>query len=166
MDSSPQEFYKIQMPYPRRRKKKEDLPPPSARRRVMDLIAKRDHSERELRKKLKEKEYEAADIDDAIEFARENNWLVAPDKLSERVAAGLHRRSRGIRAINHKLKEKGLPTVSTDPEVELEKALKLAQTKLAKLTTVDRAARERIGRFLISRGFETSIVRKVVYEKL
>lgn len=139
--------------------------PVSARRKIMDLIARRDHSETELRKKLRD-QFSAEQIEDALAFARDNQWLAKPEVLSERMASALHRKVRGIRKINQKLHEKGLPRVSSDPDQELEKALKLARTRWPGEESPDKATREKIGRFLLSRGFENSIVRKVVYEKL
>ncbi|MBX2988523.1 MAG: regulatory protein RecX [Bdellovibrionaceae bacterium] len=131
----------------------------------MDLLARRDHSEKELLEKLADR-FPREEILEAVQFARDNRWMPDEKDLSLRVADSLHRRSKGIRSINQKLKEKGLPTVSGDPEVELEKALRLAQTKWSGEEPPDRATRERIGRFLLSRGFESGIVRKVIYEKL
>lgn len=138
----------------------------TALHRVMDLLARRDHSEKELRTKLAEKEHSAEEIDKAIQYAKSHQWLAAPEIIAERMAHALHRRQKGARAINHKLREKGLPAVASDPDQELEKALRLAQTKWSKQEPPDRSAREKIGRFLVSRGFEPSIVRKVIYEKL
>lgn len=141
----------------------------------MDLLARRDHSEKELRTKLRE-HFSPADIDKAIAYARENKWLMESGALAERFADQMHRRKKGLAAINNKLRRIGLPAVSSDPELEFEKALALARSKAARLTsagrpgrelqTLDKAAREKIGRFLISRGFAPGIVRKVVYEKL
>lgn len=138
----------------------------TARHRVMDMIARRDHSEKEIRTKLADKEHTPAEIEDALDYARDNRWLAEPEVISERMANFLHRRNKGVIAINHKLREKGLPSVASDPEQELEKALYLAQTKWSKEEPPDRSMRDKIGRFLLSRGFEPSIVRKVIYEKL
>lgn len=130
----------------------------------MDLLARRDHSEHELREKLAA-DFGAADIDDALEHARERRWLPEAGTLAGRLAESLHRQGRGIEFINRKLEEKGLPPVPADDELELEKALRLAETKRPE-GELDRAAREKIGRYLLSRGFEDEIVRKVIHEKL
>lgn len=130
----------------------------------MDLLARRDHSEAELRERLAA-DFSAADIDDALEHARERRWLPEADALAGRLAESLHRQGRGIEFINRKLEEKGLPPVPADDELELEKALRLAETKRPE-GELDRAAREKIGRYLLSRGFEDEIVRKVIHEKL
>lgn len=144
--------------------KKGPQPPRTARTILMDHLARRDHSEKELRQKLRRSKmkFSAEQIEDAIQFAHENGWIIEGRVLAERVADQLHRRNKGILNIQKKLQEKGLPKVSSDPELELEKALQLAQTRKSQ-TDADRA---KIGRFLLSRGFEPSIVRKVIYEKL
>lgn len=136
----------------------------SALRKVMDLLARRDHSEKELRKKLKER-FSEEEIEKAVGQARDRGWLGDENVLADRAAQFLHRRHKGIRAINHQLRERGLPSVAADPEQELEKALHLAETKL-KGAPPTRELKAKIARFLLSRGFDSEIVRKVVYEKL
>lgn len=134
----------------------------SARNKMMDLLAQRDHSEKEIRTKLKQREFSPEEIDAAIEYGKTNKWL--PDSaeglqaLAEKAANALHRKGKGIIYINHFLKQKGLPPVKSDFSQELEKALSLIKNK--------KGEKAKIGRFLLSRGFEQSVVRKVVYEKL
>ena len=168
-----------------------------AKNKVMDLLASRDHSEKELRTKLHESfrrsgrarqrlndktieptsdedknqqtKYLAA-IDEAIEFARVNGWLGSPEEISKKMANLLHRRKKGIRYINNYLQGKGLPEVNSDRDLELEKALALVKNKVSILSELSFAEKQkeqaRIGRFLISRGFDSETVRKVIYEKL
>jgi regulatory protein len=82
----------------------------------------------------------------------------------------LHRRNKGIRYINNYLQGKGLPEVNSDRDLELEKALALVKNKVSILSELSFAEKQkeqaRIGRFLISRGFDSETVRKVIYEKL
>lgn len=157
----------------------------------------RDHSELELRKKLREyfrrniqyrkrlaqkqnreftedtpeNQQEIAEaIDGAIEFARAQKWLGDENVLAEKMANVLHRKNKGIGYINNKLKEKGLPAVSIDRDLELEKALSLVKNKMSDFSDLTyeekRKEQGRIARFLASRGFDSEIVRKVIYEKL
>ena len=141
---------------------------------MMDLLARRDHSEKEIRQKLSRYEFKTEDIEAAIAYGKKNNWL--PDdlesasQLSEKTAKTLHRKKKGAIYINQYLQEIGLPKVQTNSELELEKALELVKNKYLIPEDADRELKEkikaRIGRFLISRGFEMSIVRKVVFEKM
>lgn len=142
----------------------------AAQRKAMDIIAKRDHSEKELRQKLRRKfsGEEGLDslVDDTIEFAKEYNLIGEPDELAGRMADMLHRRNKGIHYINNYLREKGLPTVGTDRDLELEKALHLVKNKYPEDSPLSREEKARLGRFLVARGFDSETVRKVLYEKL
>ncbi|MCE3009821.1 MAG: recombination regulator RecX [Proteobacteria bacterium] len=143
-------------------------PPMTARNKMMDYLARRDHSEKELRQKLRER-FPQEEIDQAIEFGKEKGWIPTDTesamKLSEKSAEFLHRRGKGIRYINAKLYERGLPPISSETEDELEKAQSLVKTKFPHLDLKDKKAQGKVGRFLVSRGFDLDIVRKVIYEK-
>lgn len=138
-----------------------------ARRRMMDHIARRDHSERELRKKLRGK-FDPEDIDAALEYGKEKGWVPSTDesqkKLSGKMADYLHRKLKGIHHINQYLNEKGLPGQKADPELELEKAKELLKIKYPDLQTADSAQRTKAGRLLVSRGFEMDLVRRLIFK--
>jgi len=143
-------------------------PQPSARNKMMDILARRDHSEKELRKKLRDKQFPPEEIDRAIEFGKENGWIPNTEEglkvLSEKTADVLKRKGKGRLYINHYLKEKGLVPVEVDPAEELEKARELVENKFSDLKQMDRKEKAKVGRFLISRGFGLETVRKVIYE--
>lgn len=142
----------------------------ATKKKVMDLLARRDHSEKELRQKLKERFSEedgfVEAVNEAIEFAKDNRWLGDPSTLSQKMADILHRKNKGIHYINNYLREKGLPDVGVDRELELEKAMSVIKNKYKENFTFDRDERARVGRFLAGRGFDSETVRKVIYEKL
>ncbi len=133
---------------------------------MMDILAHRNHSEEELRKKLKGL-FAAEEIDQAIAFGKAKGWI--PDSqerlqsVSEDLAAGLKRKGKGALYINHYLETKGLAPVQVDPAEELEKARELVENKFSDLENMDRKEKAKVGRFLVSRGFDMEIVRKVVY---
>lgn len=138
----------------------------------MDLVARRDHTEKELRKKLSLR-CEPEIIDQAIEWAKEQNWLAAPEQLQERFVQQLHQKGKGLRVINHKLRELGLQTIANDSELEFEKAQKLIQSKKFKnpedqdLSFEEKQKlKAKIARFLSSRGFDSSIIAKIINEEL
>lgn len=169
-----------------------------AKKKIMDLLAQRDHSEKELRTKLREYfkrnlQYRkrlaqkkgldftedtdeanlqeiAEAIDEAIEFVKCHNWLGDAESLAEKVAHSLHRKNKGVFYINNYLKEKGLPPIHTNHDLELEKALALVKNKYSDFSELSRDDQKkqqaRVARFLTSRGFDAEIVRKVIYEKL
>jgi regulatory protein len=141
-------------------------PPMTARLKIMDLLARRDHSEKELRQKLKLK-FEAEEIEAAIEYAKEKNWIPSSEEdllvFSEKVADILRRKGKGIQYINQYLRKKGLLPVLSRPKEELEKAVELVENKFFRIQKKNPPDRTKVGRFLMSRGFSSDIVRKVIY---
>lgn len=150
--------------------KKSQISIQAAKRKVMDLLSRRNHSEKELRQKLREKFSEVQDsaavIDEAIVFAKDNNWLGDPNDLAVQMADILHRKKKGIHYINNYLREKGLPTVDVDHDLELEKALSIIKNKFEENYEFSREEKAKVGRLLAARGFDSDTVRKVIYEKL
>lgn len=139
-----------------------------AKRKIMDLVARRDHTEKELRKKLSLR-CELDVVEQAIQWAKEQNWLAKPEFIQERVVQQLHNKGKGHRAINRKLQELGLSSVTSEPKVELEKAKKLVNAKWNLediMTNLEYSEKQKltakIARFLINRGFDAEIVSKVI----
>lgn len=137
---------------------------------IMYYLAKRDHSEKELKTKLKrlkdfqdkkKARYTPEEVDQAIQWAKDNQWLKPSDQLSESVARALHNKSKGIRYINAYLAQKGLPPQPTDEDQELEKAIKLLRRKIMS-RVIDSNLKLKLSRFLISRGFRGDIVAKAI----
>jgi regulatory protein len=139
-----------------------------AKDKLMDYLARRDHSELELKQKLRKKgDYTAEEIDEALEWARRHKWLPEPEVISQKVADTLHRKYKGIHFINQYLREKGLPTVGRNDELELEKARHLINNKASSRKRSEKAtAKHKMARFLVSRGFDGAIIRKVIHEEL
>lgn len=134
--------------------------------KIMEYIARRDHSEKELKNKLrrlkdfrdrKKARYSLEEIDQGIEWARVNKWLKTGEQLAESVARTLHNKKKGIRYINAYLAQKGLPSQKLDEEQELEKAINLIRRKILN-KTIDSNLKLKLSRFLISRGFPLNIV--------
>jgi regulatory protein len=127
----------------------------SAIDKTMDYVARRDHSEKELRQKLSLR-FSSEEIDKAIEFAKQKKWLASTDDellvFSLKVAEALHRKKKGINYINNYLKKKGLPPIKKDSERELEKARSLLGLKKLQL--------QKAQRFLSSRGFDFETIHK------
>lgn len=154
----------------------------SIKRRVMDLLAKRDHSEKELQQKLarvkkwdnkKERLYSDEEITQVITWARENRWLQEA-YLSERWAETLNKRKKGIKYINAYLGQKGLPAVSKNLDIEEDKAVDLLRKKLKTKSfqaafneagKMDRDIKLKLIRFLASRGFDQETIQRA-FKKL
>jgi regulatory protein len=144
----------------------------TARNKMMNLLARRDHSETEIKKKLRG-QFTPEEIASAITFGKTHGWLpnseAAEENLAKRFASQLHRKKKGVLYINKALQAKGLPEIQSDDVVELEKALELVKNKYVIDEKMARPEKEKIkaklGRLLLSRGFTMHIVRKVIYEK-
>lgn len=73
-------------------------------------MARRDHSERELREKLRRAQHSESEVEDAIAQARLQKWLPDESVLAAREADRLARLGRSPQQIRVWLTRKGLPT--------------------------------------------------------
>ena len=135
--------------------------------KLFELLSRRDYSVKELQQKLSKKAFDPETIEKAIRWADERRYIRPPEELSHSLAQQLLQRGKGRRYIQQYLKKRGLPPIDEfDKDTELHKALEFALQRAKRCATLDRAAREKIGRQLITRGFPLDIVRTVIYEKL
>ena len=138
-----------------------------AKKKIMDYVATRDHSEKELRQKM-ELHYESEVIDKALIWAKSQNWLATSEDLTLKISAQLHQRGQGIQVINQKLEAKGLPQIQSTPDLEFSKARHLVLAKWTKYAFNDLSKAEtqklkaKIMRFLLSRGYELEIVEQLI----
>jgi regulatory protein len=156
------------------------------RNKMMDYLARREHSEKELREKLSEL-FTEGEVDEAIQYGKRHHWIPSNEsdllELAEKTADSLHRKKKGILFINSFLQEKGLPEVQADLQLELEKALELVKNKyketvaqnlarrfirrsLEELPLLQQKQAEKVARFLSSRGFEPDTVSQVLNEMI
>lgn len=135
--------------------------------KLFDILSRRDYSVKELREKLAKKEFDSINIEKAIQWAAERNYIRPAEELSNALSQQLLQRGKGRLYIQQYLKKRGLPAIQEfDKEIELNKALEFARQRAKRSKLLDRAAREKIGRQLITRGFPLDIVRTIIYEKL
>ena len=143
--------------------------------KAMDFLSVRPLTEAELRTKLTSGDrYSSEEIDDALSQCHArgylNDELLAADAVQFLNSGG---RGRGI--IRKKLRQRGVAEEILSqaleelaPEAEMEAACNAADGKLRLLTREKdaRKKREKLFRFLISRGFSPDLTLKVVSEKL
>jgi regulatory protein len=134
-----------------------------AQKRVMDLISRRNYSTTELKQRLRDQAFTQHEIETALKMAQENKWLAAPEEMSHDLAQKLHLKNKGILFINNILQEKGLPSISRDENLELEKAESLVKTKYSQFPDFSEQEKLKVMRFLISRGFDSSTIEKVIH---
>lgn len=133
-----------------------------ARKYVMYLLAKRDYSEKELRERLERNDkYQQETVEQVIEDAWKNKWLLPPEELAQKVARHLHEKLKGHLYIVQYLRKKGLPAVEMDEELEADKASEIVARKY-KNQTEDFKDRVKIQRFLASRGFLSPTIQQVL----
>ncbi|WP_456070210.1 recombination regulator RecX [Haemophilus paraphrohaemolyticus] len=132
----------------------------SALNYTLYLLSKRDYTEKQLRSKLKLKEYEAVEIDEAITKAQEHNW-----QSDERFCISFirYRSQQGIgpRRLTQELKIKGVPEyliADAMDEAEVEEEIdfyKIAERVFERKRprVWDIKAKQKMWRFMVSRGF-------------
>ena len=116
----------------------------SALNYTLYLLSKRDYTEKQLRSKLKLKEYEAVEIDEAIAKAQEHNW-----QSDERFCTSFirYRSQQGIgpRRLKQELKMK-------EEEIDFyDIAERVFERKRPRVW--DMKAKQKMWRFMVSRGF-------------
>jgi len=149
--------------------------PTSALKKAMDLLAARPLTEFELRKKLAAGgKFSDQEIGEALDVCRSRGYL-NDALLASDAAQFLNAGGRGRGMIRKKLRARGLNEELLDeamsaltPEAEAEAARSAASVKLRLLTREKDAGkkREKLFRFLISRGFSPETAAGTVRELL
>lgn len=136
---------------------------------VVKLLSSRDYSEHKLREKLKEKNYPANDIDDALNEVKTKGYL-KEEAYTEARIKGFMRKGYSPNYIRQKMGQEHL-TVTTDEVKEIfvehrvneeEQIEQLARKKLGQKTEIDFALEGKILRFLISKGHDFGLCKKVL----
>lgn len=147
-------------------------PKVSAMEKAMRLLAVRGYAEAELFQRLCRGGYPAADAREAVDNCKRhgyiNDSLFAADK-----AAMLRMRGKGGRAVRYELLKSRIDPelvaetmAAEEPGADLEAARRAMQGKAAllKRETDPRKRREKLLRFMASRGFSADTARKVMKE--
>lgn len=101
----------------------------SAYDRLIQMLSRRDHSEREIRTKLAKAQHSLEEIDAALDIARARKWLPDEAVLAIREAGRLARLGKSPQQIRSWLSKKGLPNSGLAAELaetEAESAYKAA----------------------------------------
>lgn len=140
----------------------------AALQKTMDYLGVRDHSRYELEQKLRRLEFSKEDIAYALNHVEASGWLPPPEVLAEKVAQQLHRKKKSHMYILGYLRQKKLPSVNRDSEIEREKAKKLLLYHFSRLSKGSRDAKnslpKKMAQFLQNRGFDRETIAKVVHE--
>ncbi len=131
-------------------------------------LAMREHSRKELRDKLKKKEFsEHVDLEALLDELEENNYL-NEERFVESFIRSRIARGQGVVKINNDLRQRGIKPslinrVMKEADVDwFVLAAEQREKKFGENMPVDFKEKARQMRFLSSRGFSAEIVRAVV----
>ena len=143
-------------------------PPPSAYQRALRRLARRDHSEAELRRALLERGHTSEETDDALMRLRQQRYL-DDDVFAERFARRrLANRGHGRAKIHQGLRQRGIEREQAEAGItaalrevsEGEVVDKLARRYWRQHNRVEPSRRlPRLWGFLLRRGFPPGLVR-------
>ena len=139
---------------------------PTLRERALKLLARREHSRKELGRKLSEHADDPQEVERALDECEARGWLSEKRVVEQLVH---NRRSRfGIRRIERDLQAKGVSgeaaaaALSQLKEGEVEAARAVWRRKFGGRPPRNPAERARQARFLQGRGFELDVIFKVI----
>ena len=136
---------------------------------AMRLLGVRARSEKEVRDRLRRKEYEDETILEVLRRLRSYGYLDDADFAARWVEA--RGRTRGNRALSHELRQKGIDSETAastlsearDTETEIESAFAAAKKKVGeKPADASREAQAKLSAYLQRRGFGWGAIRPVL----
>jgi regulatory protein len=132
------------------------------------VLGMREYSEKSLRLKLKQKSYESIEIEKAIEFLLENNWL-SDQRFCEVFIRSKINKGQGLSRIQYELNQKGITQSLIDQsllkqDINWQKICN--EVTIRKVNSVllenNMKDRQRLERFLRYRGFSGEQIRKSI----
>lgn len=131
------------------------------------LLARRDHTESELRIKLQHKNFTRPEVDEAIEKLQEKGYLNDEKIKQHTIEKMLAEKRHGLRGISGKLRQMGLQVSGEEireycsEEDEWEIAYQLLKKHFR---SIDVDMFPRLARYLTNRGFSSSVMNKLADE--
>ena len=138
---------------------------PDIERAAVTLLAARDHSRQELRRKLDIRGFASADIDAVLDDLTERS-LLDEARMAEAYVDERSRKGFGPVRIRHELRQKGLESDQIERHLvsDTDHLLDLIKTahdrKYGEELPADPRERARRGRFLEYRGFPGDLIRR------
>jgi regulatory protein len=144
-------------------KRQEVRKPKNIRNYVVWLLGRREHSEHELRKRLVQRGCDTAEIEDALKFVKEYDYQSDTRYASMKARSESSR--RGNRRISMVLAQKGIAKTEVEEQIatlapESERAIAAVGRFEGK--PLDQKLRQKVWRFLASRGFTSSAISAAV----
>ncbi|MDO6763165.1 regulatory protein RecX [Agarivorans sp. 1_MG-2023] len=141
----------------------------SALHTTIDLLSRRSYSQQQLLQKLRQKDFQEAEIADAINYAIENAWLNDHNYASSLTRARLAR-GYGRNYIKQYLQSKGINSdlanqVLADPEWDWYQSLTLCfERKFKQGLPSDRVLKQKCTAYLYRRGFDFELINTLFSE--
>lgn len=135
-------------------------------RKAMNLLLCRDRSEKELRDRLMQEEFDPQSVQDAIDYVRSFGYIDDGRFAENYVASFLGKKSR--RAMRSELEKRGVDEALIDralqavPEDESGQIMKLLRKKAGAPHKLDDGEKRRAVGFLARRGFSGSEIWKTI----
>ncbi len=146
--------------------------PKRAKLRAMNLLQKKDYTERQLRDKLSDGDYPQELVDDAIAYVKSFNYI--DDERYARDYITYHMSVRSKNRIIQDLSNKGIgkdiyqnileELYQDDSDAEIEQIKKLLFKKHYDPETFEYEDKQKIMAFLIRKGYNSSDIRKAMDE--
>ena len=154
-----------------RRPANPDKPRRSAYDKALGLLARREHSRRELRTKLRQGGYEGEEATAAIDRLGEQHYQ-DDDRFAEILVRSRASQGYGPQRIRAELKTHAVPDerirqLLDEAEIDWEaSALEQLRRRYAGKGAADHAERARRAQFLLRRGFATATVRRATHAEV
>ncbi len=155
----------------RRNRTEDDAPRRSAYDRALEMLSRREHSQRELRARLDRSGYDEADADAALARLQDQHYQ-SDERFAEMLLRSRIARGYGPCRIRAELATHGMPAAT------IRRLLAVAATDWQTLATAQLrrqfgvagsripAERARRAQYLLRRGFDASTVRSVTHAEL
>jgi len=133
------------------------------------VLSRRDHSESEVRTKLAKKGFEEQQIDEGIEYLKENRLLDDERFARMYIENALRFKLVGPRLLSMQLKQKGIADQYIEPAIldvldqdKEEEIARAAAEKWQRSHTKHSGDRNRLQRFLLTRGFSFDAIQNAI----
>lgn len=151
--------------------KRPDKPKRTAYDKALGLLARREHSRRELKAKLHQSGYEGDEAEAAIDRLGEQHYQ-DDDRFAEALVRGRAAQGYGPQRIRAELKTHAVPDARIrdlldDADVDWEaSAIEQLRRRYGGKVAADLAERARRAQFLLRRGFAASTVRRATHAEV
>lgn len=131
---------------------------------AIGLLSSRPYHCNELEKKLKAKKYGQKEIKETINKLKKYNYINDRQYIKLFIESQVKRKPQGLRLIRQKLLQRGIPADAIDNEIcgiRIDEKLLAEKAVLKKIKTLKATTpsqqKEKLFRFLASRGFSTPV---------